>query len=73
MILTILIIFKEKKTFRSNILIKLDTNPNNNTKEIKIKKLLKYEGSYPNSRPETESNILKNSLESNLIKDKIGL
>ena len=42
-------------------IIKLDTNPNNNTNEIKIKKLLKYEGSYSTSRPETESNILKNS------------
>lgn len=42
-------------------IIKLDTNPNNNTNEIKTKKLLKYESSCSTSRPETESNILKNS------------
>lgn len=51
---------KTQRCYEKKI-IKLDTNPNNNTSEIKTKKLLKYDSSYSTSRPETESNILKNS------------
>ena len=52
--------FQTQRCYEKKI-IKLDTNPNNNTNEIKTKKLLKYESSCSTSRPETESNILKNS------------